>query len=158
VEERDGEEVEAVLGLKDSFDARALVHGAAGASFTAAEETLFYLAPEDILLDLLKLNFHFPAFFYLELSRHLTSYNMAQENQGGVEQVLRARVKDARLHEASFIDGSATLVDAGRMMHERNNNTLFVRDGDRVGIITGMNLSKAAVLSSLPLNTPVRDI
>ena len=45
VEERDGEEVEAVLGPKDSFDARALVHGAAGARFIAAEETLCYLAP-----------------------------------------------------------------------------------------------------------------
>jgi CBS domain-containing protein len=158
VEERDGEEVEAVLGLKDSFDARALVHGAAGASFTAAEETLCYLAPKDIIFDLIKRNSNFAAFFYSELSRKLTSYSMAQENPGGVEQVLRARVKEARLHEASFIDGSATLVDAGRMMHERNNNTLFVRDGDRVGIITGMNLAKAAVLSGLPLNTPVRDI
>ncbi len=46
VEERDGEELEAVLGPKDSFDARALVHGAAGTSFVAAEETLCYLAAQ----------------------------------------------------------------------------------------------------------------
>ena len=46
VEERDGDEVEAVLGPKDSFDARAVVHGAAGARFIAAEETLCYLAPQ----------------------------------------------------------------------------------------------------------------
>src|SRR6478736_7251887 len=39
VEERDGEEIEAVLGPKDSFDARALVHGAAGSAFVAADET-----------------------------------------------------------------------------------------------------------------------
>ena len=56
VEERDGEELEAVLGPKDSFDARALVHGAAGASFVAAEETLCYLAPKALVLDLIRRN------------------------------------------------------------------------------------------------------
>ena len=35
----------AVLGPKDSFDSRALVHGAAGEDFIAAEETLCYLIP-----------------------------------------------------------------------------------------------------------------
>ena len=47
VEERDGDELEALLGQKESFDARALVQGSAGASFVAAEETLCYLLPSN---------------------------------------------------------------------------------------------------------------
>jgi CBS domain-containing protein len=43
-------------------------------------------------------------------------------------------------------------------MRERDNNALFVRDGDRTGIVTGMNLSKAVVLDRRPLDTEVRSI
>ena len=56
----------------DSFDARALVHGSAGAHFVAAEETLCYLAPKAVILDLIRRNPGFAAFFYSELSHKLT--------------------------------------------------------------------------------------
>lgn len=156
VEERDGEEVESVLRAKDTFDARALVHGAAGTSFVAAEETLCYLVPKDVVLELIKHNAGFAAFFYSELSRKLAE---TEEDRGdGVNRVLRARVREARLHEPCFIDAAATIKDAAHMMEEHHNNTLFVKDGARTGIITGTNLSKAAVLMALPLDTPVRNV
>src|SRR5208337_1030797 len=47
---------------------------------------------------------------------------------------------------------------AAHAMREHNNDTLFVRDGDRTGIVTGMNLGKAAVIGRLPLETPVREV
>lgn len=158
VEERDGAEVESILRVKDTFDARALVHGTAGADFVAAEETLCYLVPKDVVLGLIQRNSGFAAFFYSELSRKLTSYASGSDSTGGMDQVLRARVKDARIHKVSFIDASASLVETGHLMSELNNNTLLVRDGDRIGIVTGMNLSKAAVLMKLPLETPVGQI
>lgn len=159
VEERDGEEVENILRMKDSFDARALVHGAAGASFVAAEETLCYVIPKDVILELIRQNTGFAAFFYSELSRKLTTYSEQEgDSAGSVNQVLRARVKETRLHDAIFVEGDTTIADAARIMEERHNNTLFVNDGQRVGVITGTNLSKAAVLMALPLDTKVRDV
>jgi CBS domain-containing protein len=157
VEERDGDEVEAVLGPKDSFDARAVVHGAAGNRFIAAEETLCYLVPRATVLSLIKSNVGFAAFFYSEISRKLEGYSRRNEADG-MEAVLRARVRDARTRPAVYIDGTATIEAAGRLMRERDNNALFVRDGPRTGIVTGMNLSKAVVLGHRPLDTPVRDI
>jgi len=44
------------------------------------------------------------------------------------------------------------------MMREIGSNALFVRDRERVGIITGMNLSKAVVLRREALETPVREL
>jgi CBS domain-containing protein len=159
VEERDGEEVESILRSKDTFDARALVHGAAGTSFVASEETLCYMIPKDIINDLIKHNTGFAAFFYSELSRKLTNYaEHENDTSGSVIQVLRARVSETRLHDVCYIDGSATIRDAGQMMEELHNNTLFVKDGERIGIITGTNLSKAAVLMAQPLDTKVRDV
>ena len=78
VEERDGDEVEARLGPKDSFDARAVVHGAAGSRFIAAEETLCYLIPRPAILALIRGNPAFAAFFYSEISRKLDSYSRRQ--------------------------------------------------------------------------------
>ncbi len=157
VEERDGDEVEAILGPKDSFDARAVVHGAAGSRFVSTEETLCYLVPRATIVTLIQRNPGFAAFFYSEISRKLDSYSRRQEAEG-VESVLRARVRDARTHPAVFIDGTESIEAAGRLMRDRDNNALFVRDGERIGIVTGMNLSKAAVLDHRPLDTPVRTV
>ena len=95
VEERDGEEIEAVLGPKDSFDSRALVHGAAGAAFVAADETLCYLAPRSVVLDLIARNSGFAAFFYHEVSVKLDSYSTRAGRHG------RRRAGAARPRQAT---------------------------------------------------------
>ncbi len=157
VEAREGDTVDASLGPKESFDARAVVHGTSGEAYVAAEETLCYLVPKDTVLDLIKRNTGFAAYFYEELSRKLTDYARRQETEG-VDQVLRARIKDARLQTAVWIDADKTIKDAGEMMAAENNNALFVRDGERIGVITGMNLSKAVVLQGKQLDALVRDV
>jgi CBS domain-containing protein len=157
VEARDGGTLNAVLGPKDSFDSRALVHGAAGEDFTAAEETLCFLAPKPVVLGLIARNPGFAAFFYSEISEKLNAFADAHRAEG-VESVLRARVRDANPGPAVFIDAGATVEQAGHRMAESGSNVLLVRDGARTGVVTGMNLSKAAVLRRLPLGTPVRDV
>jgi CBS domain-containing protein len=157
VEARDGASLEAVLGPGDSFDSRAVVHGAAGEDFVAAEEVLCHLVPRRLVLDLIRRNPGFASFFYAELSRKLDAL-AAERRPGGVESVLHARVRDARRGAAVFVDGSATIEEVGRRMRDEDTNALFVRDAGRVGVVTGMNLSKAVVLRRLPLDAPVREI
>jgi CBS domain-containing protein len=157
VEDRAGDMLQAVLGPKDSFDARAVVHGAAGETFLAAEETLCHRIPQPIVQKLIRCNPAFAAFFYFEVSRKLDAF-AEQPRSESVETVLRAHVRDARHGAAVFIDGAATIEDAGHHMRDSDINALFVRDGDRVGVVTGMNLSKAVVLKRLPLDTPIRNI
>ncbi|MBK5959428.1 hypothetical protein CCR97_14600 [Rhodoplanes elegans] len=156
VEERDGDTVESSLGPKDTFDARSLVHGPAGTTFVAAEETLCYLLPKAVVQDLISRNPGFAAFFYSEISRKLRSYD--RRDRTGVDSALRAHVREVRYHAAIFVDGSTRLHDAGQLMQERNNNTLFVRDGARTGIVTGANLAKAFVVDRKSLDAPVREV
>ena len=47
--------------------------------------------------------------------------------------------------------------EAGHRMRDNDINALFVQDGQRTGVVTGMNLAKAAVLRRLPLDAPVRE-
>ncbi|MGO9365298.1 MAG: DUF294 nucleotidyltransferase-like domain-containing protein [Rhodomicrobium sp.] len=157
VADKIGEETEALLGSKDTFDSEAAVHGSASASFVALEETLCYLLPRVLILELVQKNQAFAAFFYSELSRRLDAF-ASHRNPSGLESVLRLRVREARCAEAIFIDGARTIEEAGHAMRESNNDTLFVTDGERTGIVTGMNLAKAVILRRLPLETPVRDV
>ena len=155
VEEREGDTLHGVLGPRDSFDSRAVVHGAAGSDFVAVEETLCHLLPRQAVLDLVERNSAFAAFFYGEISRKLDAQS---ERAGGMDSVLHARVHEAVRGRAVFIDGGATVADAGERMLEADTNALFVQDGSRVGVVTGMNLSKALILRRLPLETAVREI
>ena len=157
VEERAADELIALLGPNDSFDSHALVQGQSGHAFVAREETLCYLLPRVVALDLIQANPRFAAFFYLELSRKLDA--MAREEEDSrVGTLMRARISDVTLSPAFFIDADDTIETAGHRMSEVDTNALFVRDGDRVGIITGMNLSKAVVLKRMPIQAPVRPI
>jgi CBS domain-containing protein len=62
------------------------------------------------------------------------------------------------LSPASFIDADDSIETAGHRMSQIDTNSLFVRDGERTGIITGMNMSKAVVLNRMPIEAPVRSI
>jgi CBS domain-containing protein len=157
VEERVGQEAQAALGPKDAFDSGAVVHGSAAASFVATEETLCFLLPKDTILDLVKKNQGFAAFFYSDLSRRLDAF--ATERTGrGLDSVLRAHVKEARRGNAIFIDGATTLEEAGQTMKQNAVNALYVTDGERTGVVSGMSISKAVILRRIPLETPVREV
>src|SRR5262252_2793034 len=71
VEERNDADLLALLGPKDSFDSRMLVHGKSGHGFFAREETLCYVIPKKVALDLIQANPRFAAFFYREISQKL---------------------------------------------------------------------------------------
>ncbi|MCE1237891.1 MAG: DUF294 nucleotidyltransferase-like domain-containing protein [Hyphomicrobiales bacterium] len=155
VEEHDDDgHVVAVLGPKETFGARAVVHGGAGARYVAAEETLTYLVPRETLLDLIHRNPGFAAFFYSDISRKLAEVAKGDKGQG-LEGVLRTRIAEARLRPPVFIEASASIEETERRMTDTDTNSLLVRDGDKVGIVTRTNLSKAAILAKLPLTTPV---
>jgi CBS domain-containing protein len=156
VEERDGGDLLALLGPKDSFDSRALVHGKSGHAFVAREETLCYTCPKGVTISLIQSNPRFASFFYREISHKLDELARDEEERR-YGSLMRARVSELFLHPPAFIDASDTIEAAGHLMREIDSNALFVRDGERIGIITGMNLSKAVVLRRQPIETPVRE-
>ncbi|MBK1657051.1 DUF294 nucleotidyltransferase-like domain-containing protein [Paracraurococcus ruber] len=157
VEVREGETLNALLGPGDSFDSRAIVHGSAGEDFVAAGETLCYLVPRALVLDLIARNPAFAAFFYSEVSAKLDAFSGARR-QEGMESVLRARVREASRGPALMIEGSASIAEAAQRMQDASINAAYVRDGGRIGVVTGMNLAKAVLLKRLPHETPVRHV
>jgi CBS domain-containing protein len=156
VEERSEADLLALLGPKDTFDSRSLVHDHNGHQFFAHDETLCYVIPKSVALNLIKANPRFAAFFYREISQKLDELANDEEARR-YGSLMHARVSELFLHPPSFVAAGDTVEAAGHLMHDINSNALFVRDGERIGIITGMNLSKAVVLRRQPIQAPVRE-
>lgn len=154
VEERDGGELVALRGPGDAFDSRALVQGGGSNAFVAREETLCNLVPRDVTLGLINQNARFASFFYREISRKLDAATR-EEEAARFSPLMNARVRDLSVHPATFIAASDTIESAGRKMHDVKSNVLFVRDGERVGVVTGMNLAKAAILDHKAIGSSV---
>ena len=157
VEERQQSEAVGMLGPKDFFDARAVVQGASVSSFIATEETLCAIAPRAELVRLINANPRFGAFFYLDITRKLDA--LAGESESShINSLMHARVRDLQMMPAVAISADESIRAAGQKMREIDCNALLVRDGARMGIVTGMNLAKAVLLKDMAIDQPVRGI
>ncbi len=154
VEERDHDEVVALRGPGDSFDSRALVQGGGSNAFVAREETLCNLLPRDVTLRLINQNPRFASFFYLDISRKLDAISR-EEDLARFAPLMNARVADLFLRHATFIDAADSIQRAGARMRKMNSYALFVRDGERTGILTRSDLVNAAILERQPIDSPV---
>jgi CBS domain-containing protein len=157
IEERDEAGLLALLGPKDTFDCRALVQDRSGHGFIARDETLCYVVPKRVALEMVRANPRFAAFFYRQISQKLDELARDEETRR-FGTLMHAKVGELFLHPPAFVAASDTIEAAGHLMREINSNALFVRDGERIGIITGMNLSKAVVLRRQSIQTPVREL
>ena len=133
VEERDGADLVALLGPKDSFDSRALLHGKSGHGFFARGETLCYIIPKKVTLSLIQANPRFAAFFYREISQKLDELAREEETRR-YGSLMHAKVAELFLHPPAFVAASESIEAVGHRMRELNSNALYVRDGERVGV------------------------
>lgn len=154
VEERSEADLLALLGPKDTFDSRALVHDQNGHQFLARDETLCYVIPSKVARNLIKVNPRFAAFFYREISQKLDELADDEEAKR-YGSLMHARVGELFLHPPAFLAASDTIEAAGHLMREIDSNALFVRNRERIGIVTGMNLAKAVVLRRQSIQTAV---
>jgi CBS domain-containing protein len=157
VEERDGQELIGLRGPGDWFDSRALVQGSGSNAFVAREETLCHLLPRDLALKLIGENPRFGAYFYLEISRKLDAVARDDESQR-LRPMMYARVGEVFLHQAAEVDAGDSIENAGHRMRDVGANAILVRDGGRVGIITGTDLWEATILKRIPIATSVASI
>ncbi len=154
VEERDGDDVVALRGPGDTFDSRALVQGGGSNAFVAREETLLNLLPRDLTLKLINQNARFASFFYLDIARKLEAVSR-EEEAARFAPLMDARVADLSLRVAAFIEATDSIQRAGAKMRELNAYALFVRDGERTGVLTRSDLVNAAIVNRQPIDTPV---
>ena len=157
VEERAGDEIVTVHESGDGFDSDILVHKASRHDFVVREEAICYALPIEDFLDLTANNPAFAAFFFKDISHKLEA--LAQQ-QAGPQAFgsMTMRVGQATVNRPVFVGLDTTLHEAAVHMDREGQRALLVQDGERVGIFTGVDLTRTAVAQRRPLETPVRDL
>jgi CBS domain-containing protein len=157
VEERDGEEIVDVHESGDAFDSGILVHQLSRHAFVVREEAICYTLPIEDFLELTANNPGFASFFYKDLSLKMEAWEQRQSGPQALG-ALTTRVGQALVHPPVFVAPGTTLHEAAVHMDCEGQRALLVRDGTRIGIFTGVDLTRAAVAQRRPLDTPVRDL
>ena len=157
VHERDESGIHGVYSNEDIFDAVTLLEGRTRHDFIAAEEVICYLLPRALFVDFARNNHLFQSYFYEDLSQKLEALALQQRAESQSE-FLTATIDEAYVHPAVFVDAECTIQDAGLLMVEKSADTLFVRKGDRTGIVTGLSMARAVILKNVSPQAPIGDI
>jgi len=154
VQERHGGEAVAAYGPGDAFDLRALFGRGQNHSFVAVEDTVCHLVPRPVLVELARVNPAFGEYVCEDFAKRLRTLANERSNRE-MAALTMARIRQAYLHPAIFVEATATLRDAALAMKTQQASSVLVRDGDRTGIITGTDLRDRVVLDGKPVTTPV---
>jgi CRP-like cAMP-binding protein len=149
VEERASDEILAVHEGGDGFDSEILVYQSCRHDFFVREEAICYALPMEDFLELTANNPAFAAFFYKDTSHRLEALGQRQSGPAALGG-MTTRVRQAPVNPPVFVPAETTLHEAALHMEREGQRALLVRDGNQVGIFTGVDLTRAAVAERQP--------
>lgn len=161
VQQWEGDEHQATFGPDDCFDGRGLVAGRASSRFVASEEVVLYRLARATVLALIASNATFGALLFADLSNKLGAL-AERRSQHELQSLTMARVDQAYLRAAHFVDADQDVASVARVFHEQRTTNVLVRDNTasppRLGIFTVTSLPKA-IMTGVPLDQlPVRTL
>ncbi|WP_114767562.1 DUF294 nucleotidyltransferase-like domain-containing protein [Vibrio rhodolitus] len=165
----DGKEIFAHYANDDLFDVRSLFEGETRHNYIALEDTLSYLLPKEVFLDLYEQNGQFAAYFDNNLAKRQALVEAAQQQQNLAEFILnkvdsdiyhppRILAHDQPLDEVTlFLKSNA--VDSA-LIELADDDPRLQQNPSQLpyGIITRTNMLHAVMLDRLPLDTPVGQV
>ncbi|CAK4070613.1 DUF294 nucleotidyltransferase-like domain-containing protein [Vibrio sp. 16] len=162
----DGQEIFAHYANDDLFDVRALFEGQAKHHYVALEDTLVYLLPKSVFLELYNENGQFAAYFDTNLAKRQELIEAAQQQQNLAEFIL-TKVDRGIYHPPMILQPEQPLNEVTKTLKENGLDSALVRlhdDDIRLlddphnlpyGIVTRTNMLHAVMLDEHPLDTPV---
>ncbi len=130
-----GDEVVGLYHARDTFEARALVEGQSAHRFIVQEQALVYTIPKATITELMESNPRFGAYFYASVADKLSS--MARnKNTQEMESLITARVRDAYRHNATWLQGTNTVLQAAQSMKQNKTKSILIEHGAQIGLFT----------------------
>ncbi|MEZ9233591.1 DUF294 nucleotidyltransferase-like domain-containing protein [Vibrio amylolyticus] len=171
VEEReeDNSEIYAHYANDDMFDVRALFEGTARHQYVALEDTLSYLLPKAVFLELYEANGQFAAYFDNNLKRRQALIDAAEQQQNLAEFIL-TKVDKSIYHPPMFLKPNQPLNEVTQLLKENGVDAALVKlneDDPRLndyptshpyGIVTRTNMLHAVMLDKHPVDADVGTI
>ncbi|AMF95538.1 cyclic nucleotide-binding/CBS domain-containing protein [Vibrio fluvialis] len=170
VEERsaDGKEIYAHYANDDLFDVRAIFEGNTKHHYVALEDTLSYLLPQSVFLELYNENGQFAAYFDNNLAKRQELIEAAQQQKNIAEFIL-TKVDQSIYLSPMLLTPEQPLQAVTQMMKDNGVDAALVQlaEGDPrlqnshahpYAIVTRTNMLHAVMLDGFALDTPVGQI
>lgn len=157
VQERDENEVISVYDHHEYFDPISLIENYAKHSFVTAEETICYTLERQTFIEVLHEEEQFERYFFQSISQKLDS-NQANEKNKELANFMVARVRDAYIQTPVIVDASMSIYDAVLKLKEEKSNSLLVRRGDELGIVTETHYRNKFILNRLSSDEPIEKL
>ncbi len=155
-ETREGETI-SFYTTHDNFDAISLFDGGSNSTFVVEEEVITYLLPAKLFLELARDNPAFAGFYSEKLGDKLAA-QVQESSVSSMHEMLATPVADTFLNPPITIDADAPLTVAARVMKENVLNTLLVRRGEELGLITTSQLRDAVLIEQIPISNPCGEL
>ncbi|MCL2309275.1 MAG: DUF294 nucleotidyltransferase-like domain-containing protein [Proteobacteria bacterium] len=153
VREMAGEEIVGVYSEHETFDCRALATGKTIHRFEAHEEALLCTFPRQEVLALTEKNPAFGAYFFATVSNKFGQLAQKRDRREW-QNLFTAKISDAGFRKPVFINATETVADAARLMKAQRCRSVFVRDGEKIGLFTTGDF-RDIVANSVPNTTPL---
>ena len=123
---------------------------------TTIEDTLIYLVPADVFLDLFETHEAFADL--IEVEDHSRLRTVVSKNEQANE-LMSASVESLLAREAVTSQSDLPITAAAKLMTDHNVSSLLIVENDKaLGILTDRDLRTRALANALPLETPVSQI
>ncbi|MGQ4878752.1 DUF294 nucleotidyltransferase-like domain-containing protein [Billgrantia sp. LNSP4103-1] len=142
----------------DLFGAISILNGRSRYRFRAEQESLCYLLPKALFLQLCD---DYPAFaeFFRQTLAHKARLLTEQRAEGGVTMAgfMLARVSEC-MRPPLYMAAGTTIAEAVARLHESHADSLLVEGEDGAGMVTKTDLLEALVLQGRDKENPLQEI
>ncbi|GHA67684.1 hypothetical protein GCM10009007_05470 [Formosimonas limnophila] len=128
-------EILSLYDAKDTFESRALVEGQTPHRFIVQEQALLYTIPKETITELMESNPRFGAYFYASLADKLSNIAQTQDAQQ-FESLFAAKIRDAYRQNATWLNGSDSILQAAQTMKANKTKSILVRHDNQIGLFT----------------------
>lgn len=142
---------------EDYFGGWSAMHGSAIHNFTAEEETICHIFSTEILLELIDSNPGFADYFQQNLAAK--SEIVAQQGEGqDMAEFMLATIEEAVVRDPLIVNEGTSIKESTQLMRETKSDSVLVRRGGRIGMVTGTDILNAVVLNDGSVDEDVATI
>ena len=139
---------------EDIFDTRALLEGISKHSFVVAEPARCFRLPREIFLQTVRNYPPFAHFYDLKFSQRLAARQDAEDLRE-LSAFTITKISDVYLHPPTYVTGDTSIHQTAMAMKANKTNSVLVRHGDEIGIVTATDLREAGIIQRRSLDAPV---
>lgn len=158
VHEKDEDEVVSFYTTGEIFNPISLIENYSKSEFIAHEETICYILPSEIFIQILRSNTKLKSYFFQSISEKLNRCVNDEKNQA-LSNIMLAKVKDTKIHKAFICQSDISIFEAASIIKEQKIPNLLLEDESKeLYIVTDSDFRQKVILNRLDFDQKVSTI